>query len=269
MDSFFGSLPMPGQKGGATPPESAPRRPRRRAGQPFGPRWPGVGAGHRLVVGTVRVRQRDAVRAARSPGNPRERLPGVRARGSAGAGRDRAGSGTGSATTSGRLPDQSRGGRGRRGPGPACVMPGQLNGIHPTSRRASPARRNPSALDPRDPTWHNASPGDITETTPPGAGLRHGVGDAAASGQADSPEAGLRRRCAGSRTASSTSPGRDAPRTVRPTRPWTTGPDPARTAQTTTPPQTHLRTPVHPIPLTPPRRSSTSADASGEKGSFL
>ena len=125
----------------------------------------------------------------------------------------------GPATTSGRFPDQSRGGRGRRGSGPACVMPGQLNGIHPTSRRASPARRNPSALDPRDPTWHNASPGDITETTPPGAGLRHGVGDAAASGQADSPEAGLRRRCAGSRTASSTSPGRDAPRTTRPTRP--------------------------------------------------
>ena len=85
MDSFFGSLPMPGQKGGATPPESAPRRPRRRAGQPFGPRWPGVGAGHRLVVvlavGTVRVRQRDAVRAARSTGNPRERLPRVRSRG--------------------------------------------------------------------------------------------------------------------------------------------------------------------------------------------
>ena len=72
-------------------------------------------------------------------------------------------------------------------------MPGQLNGIHPTSRHASPARRNPSALDPREPTWHNASPGDITETTPPGAGLRHGVGDAAASGQADSPEAGLGR----------------------------------------------------------------------------
>ena len=64
---------MPGQKGGATPPESAPRRPRRRAGQPFGPRWPGVGAGHSLVVGTVRVRQRDAVRAARSSPDPRDR----------------------------------------------------------------------------------------------------------------------------------------------------------------------------------------------------
>ena len=49
------------------------------AGQPFGPRWPGVGAGHSLVVvlaiGTVRVRQRDAVRPARSPGNPRDRHP--------------------------------------------------------------------------------------------------------------------------------------------------------------------------------------------------
>ena len=72
-------------------------------------------------------------------------------------------------------------------------MPGQLNGIHPTSRHASPARRNPSALDPREPTWHNASPGDIAKSTPPGVGLRHGVGDAAASGQADSPEAGLGR----------------------------------------------------------------------------
>ena len=60
-------------------------------------------------------------------------------------------------------------------PGPACVMRAQRNGIHPTSRHASPARRNPSALDPRDPTWHNASPGDITKSTPPGVGLRHGV----------------------------------------------------------------------------------------------
>ena len=200
MDSFFGSLPMPGRKDSATPPESAPRRPRRRVGQPFGPRWPGVGAGHRLVivlaVGTVRVRQRDAVRAARSPGNPRERLPGVRARGSAGAGRDRAGSGTGSATTSGRLPDQSRGGRGRRGSGPACVMQGQLNGIHPTSRHASPARRNPSALDPRDPTWHNASPGDITETTPPGAGPRRQYGTCAERTLPDSPGGeGSHSRC--------------------------------------------------------------------------
>ena len=178
---------MPGQKGGATPPESAPRRPRRRAGQPFGPRWPGVGAGHSLVVvlaiGTVQVRQRDAVRAARSPGNPRERLPGVRARGLGD-------------VLAGR-PERDGIGRGS-GSGP---------------------RRNPSALDPRYPTWHNASPGDITKSTPPRAGPRHGDDDAAASGQADSPEAGLRRRCAGSRTASSTSPGRDAPRTTRPTRP--------------------------------------------------
>ena len=55
-----------------------------------------------------------------------------------------------------------------RTPGPACAMRAQRNAIHPTSRRASPARRNPPALDPRDPAWRNASPGDITKTTPRG-----------------------------------------------------------------------------------------------------
>ena len=58
-------------------------------------------------------------------------------------------------------------GRGRRAPSPACVMRAQRDGIHPASRRASPARRNPPALDPRRLTSHNASPGDITKSTPP------------------------------------------------------------------------------------------------------
>ena len=57
--------------------------------------------------------------------------------------------------------------RGRRAPSPACVMRARRNRIHPASRRASPARRNPPALDPRRLTSHNASPGDITKSTPP------------------------------------------------------------------------------------------------------
>ena len=57
--------------------------------------------------------------------------------------------------------------RGRRAPSPACVMRAQRDGFHPASRRASPARRNPPALDPRRLTSHNASPGDITKSTPP------------------------------------------------------------------------------------------------------
>ena len=79
----------------------------------------------------------------------------------------------------------SRGPRGRRpgaprchhvkglirdGAGPACVMRAQRNAIHPASRRAGSARHDPPALDPREPTWRNASPGDITESTPPGRG---------------------------------------------------------------------------------------------------
>ena len=60
--------------------------------------------------------------------------------------------------------------RGRFGPVPACVMRAQRDAVHPASRRASPARRNPPALDSCEPTWRNASPGDITKTTPPGVG---------------------------------------------------------------------------------------------------
>ena len=63
-------------------------------------------------------------------------------------------------------------------PGPACAMRAQRDAVRLTSRRASPARHNPPELDSREPTWRNASPGDITETTPPGAGLSgaHRVG---------------------------------------------------------------------------------------------
>ena len=61
-------------------------------------------------------------------------------------------------------------GRGRRGPGPACAMRAQRDAVRLTSRRASPARHNPPELDSREPTWRNASPGDITKTTPPGRG---------------------------------------------------------------------------------------------------
>ena len=53
-------------------------------------------------------------------------------------------------------------------------MRAQRDTVHPTSRRASPARRNPPALDSCEPTWRNASPGDITETTPPGVGRPRG-----------------------------------------------------------------------------------------------
>ena len=60
----------------------------------------------------------------------------------------------------------------RRSPEPACAMRARRDAVRPASRRASPARHDPSALDPRDPTWRNASPGDITKTTPPEAGLR-------------------------------------------------------------------------------------------------
>ena len=92
------------------------------------------------------------------------------------AGEDRDGARTGTATIPG--PTRARPvrpgragpglrGPGLRGPGPACAMRAQLTGIHPTSRRASSARRNPPPLDSCDPTSHNASQDDITESTPP------------------------------------------------------------------------------------------------------
>ena len=70
----------------------------------------------------------------------------------------------------------------RRAPGPACATRARRDAVRPASRRASPARRNPPALDPRDPTWRNASPGDITESTPPRAGR---AGDDARAGDGD------------------------------------------------------------------------------------
>ena len=60
----------------------------------------------------------------------------------------------------------------RNAPGPACVMRAQRDGIHTTLRHASSARRNPPQLDPCRPTSHNASPADITKTTPRGRGHR-------------------------------------------------------------------------------------------------
>ena len=116
-----------------------------------------------------------------------------------------------------RGPDPGRPDPGR--PGPACAMRAQRDAVRLTSRRASPARHNPPELDSREPTWRNASPGDITETTPPGAGLsgahRVGRGPRRPSRRLP-PEAGLRR-------------------TAQPTRPRTIGSAPphglaARTA---------------------------------------
>ena len=69
-------------------------------------------------------------------------------------------------------------------------MRAQRDAVRLTSRRASPARHNPPALDSCEPTWRNASPGDITKTTPPGGGGTRGrrAGSRAAPG---SPEEGL------------------------------------------------------------------------------
>ena len=55
-------------------------------------------------------------------------------------------------------------------PSPACAMRAQRNEIRLGSHHASSARQNPPALNPREPAAHNAIPGDITKTTPPGAG---------------------------------------------------------------------------------------------------
>ena len=70
-------------------------------------------------------------------------------------------------------PDRRGPDPGRPDPGrsdPACAMRAQRDAVRLTSRRASPARHNPPELDSREPTWRNASPGDITKTTPPGVG---------------------------------------------------------------------------------------------------
>ena len=59
-------------------------------------------------------------------------------------------------------------------PSPACAMRARRNEIHLGSRHAGSARQNPPALNPREPASHNAIPGDITKTTPPGAGAGRG-----------------------------------------------------------------------------------------------
>ena len=157
-------------------------------------------------------------RASRSPGGPRDHAPGRRPRGPpgdlanpAGAGRDGTGTGPGPTTTPGPTPGWRGSGPGRPRPGPACVncrsaqrnpgagagadpgpacaMRAQRDTVHPGSRRASPARRNPPALDPREPTSHNASPGDITRTTPRGRGRARAASPPMASPR-DSPGGG-------------------------------------------------------------------------------
>ena len=89
-------------------------------------------------------------------------------------------------------------------------MRAQRDAVHPASRRASPARRNPPALDSREPAWRNASPGDITKTTPPGGGDSQADGATGPGPRPRLPRGGTR--------------GDGAP---LPARPWMTGPDPA------------------------------------------
>ena len=73
-------------------------------------------------------------------------------RGSSGAGRARADSQGEPGPGPGR-PGPARAGE----PSPACVMRAQRNAVHTTSRRTSPTRRNPPALDSREPASHNAT----------------------------------------------------------------------------------------------------------------
>ena len=54
-------------------------------------------------------------------------------------------------------------------PRPVHEIPGLLAEIHLGSRNASPARRNPHELNPREPVSHNARRDDITESKSPGA----------------------------------------------------------------------------------------------------
>ena len=114
----------------------------------------------------------------------------------------------------------------RRAPGPACEMRAQLTGIHPGSRRASPARRNQPALTLHKHTSHNASPGDITESTPPGAGMETGT-EAGAGGECrrrapGSPPAGRLPQGRGGRSSPRGGGGGAHRRTARPTRPRAT-----------------------------------------------
>ena len=74
-------------------------------------------------------------------------------------------------------------GSGRSGTGPAYVMRAQRDRIHPDSRHASPARQNPPRRDSREPTSHNSSSGDMTNSTPPGAPSGRSAAGAAGTGR--------------------------------------------------------------------------------------
>ena len=76
------------------------------------------------------------------------------------------------------------------GPGRACAMRAQRDAVHPASHRASPARRNPPRLDYCEPASHNASRGDITNSTPPGGGARATPTPTSRSPSTDSPRGG-------------------------------------------------------------------------------
>ena len=107
----------------------------------------------------------------------------------------------------------------RNVPGPACVMRAQRDGIHTTLRHASSARRNPPQLDPCRPTSHNASPADITKTTPRGRGHRGRRLRAGPPGWRR-PRGGAHRWTAHRIPGRApTPPGQTRRRTVRPARP--------------------------------------------------
>ena len=65
----------------------------------------------------------------------------------------------------------------------AYVMRAQRDRIHPGSRHASPARQNPPRRDSREPTSHNSSSGDMTNSTPPGAPSGGSAAGAASTGR--------------------------------------------------------------------------------------
>ena len=74
-------------------------------------------------------------------------------------------------------------GSGRSGTGPAYVMRAQRDRIHPGSRHASSVRQNPPRRDSREPTSHNSSSGDMTNSTPPGAPSGGSAAGAASTGR--------------------------------------------------------------------------------------
>ena len=65
----------------------------------------------------------------------------------------------------------------------AYVMRAQRDRIHPGSRHASSARQNPPRRDSREPTSHNSSSGDMTNSTPPGAPSGRSAAGAAGTGR--------------------------------------------------------------------------------------